>query len=1216
MSSWKEKYNKKYGFKKSDSHSLSDISKTTGISKKGIQEIYNKGIGAYKTNPQSVRPTVTSKEQWAYGRVYSAVMGGKASKVDAKELKMDMGGTIECGSCDWSWDEKDGGNDMYVCHKCGTDNTEKYMIEDEKSKSVNDRILELKYILKYDTEGRSEKQLRKLDDELTYLIRSSFRTGGKIQYVKPISSNEDDRIEFYKGYYKRLSPEGVEVERNQNNLYITGIEEKQFAKGGQTDFNPDGQIKGKVVHASGDAGGMLVGKRHSEGGIKAVNKSTGQPLEMEGGEVVITRGAVSDNKKRSFNGKMMTNRQILSEINESGGGVSFADGGELPNQVNFDCEANYEYGGNTMCGKDLAFAMGGTVTTAIVTDPNEAMADLQSTYGFGDVYGNGGKVEDDVWKSIVSKFLNEFYGDYEDDTWEDYVDSDSVESIQTKYKKTSGRYDREVSFEEAYQTFKSSLTPKELKSIEVSFDEGEYADAEEHDEDKNWNSITIRKVGTYAKGGTIAEKYKNDLFPPTIGYPIIPSFEILFNNGRYQLVDIVNTDIISNNNLLQVPIYEQYGSTSYFDIKQNKTGYARKDYSTGSYELKDLEDVSTNIITKDYLKLNPKESVKKAYDEKQLKVFQDGWEKNVVNTLDGFETKFGKKRYKWQVFQSYDEDRKIIPFSYQIFLNKMFGKKDLAMGVDKRAVNSGFNWSAPVLRRVLLKQDILTGDYFDNPLEFYSLNELVDYYIELSKQKRVGTTYSNLILEYKNSNNEIAENMLTLTGKKREPSSRNYNYYASFGNNGVEKDPSNFIFKFFMGMQVKNRRYDINQPLNCIPFILGDSDLAKKYQEQKNKAEEELKIRLKAEKETQDILDKFVFENYPPLKADAQSKLNSLISQEVELTKLLPFFKGVTNSIQRMKILNELRKNYLAQEDLRLTNPEDVFEFISPSFLLDYYFTQTTQSPVVKLKKASKLDSINFKESQLPLGAYVNVRTEKFKSFFGDWESAYVDDNYTNCSKMINEETKEPKIFYHGVRKFQKGIGGGAMGSGVTRPFGAFTPTDFPASYFSDKLSYAEFYSGQSTNLPKPVRSDGFIYPVFLNIRNPLDLTPLGFEASFKDFREFIILSIGVKIDYTKQILEKIKDVNEPNPVWTYIRNDIRILEILKRAGVDGLIQIGDIPKYDSKGEVVKNRKEWIQEVEYLTFYPNQIKSATTKKSMYSSLFEDIRFKSGGYVSI
>ena len=46
---------------------------------------------------------------------------------------------------------------------------------------------------------------------------------------------------------------------------------------------------GEIKHISGKVGGYLVGKRHSEGGIKAINKSTGQPLEMEGGEVVITR---------------------------------------------------------------------------------------------------------------------------------------------------------------------------------------------------------------------------------------------------------------------------------------------------------------------------------------------------------------------------------------------------------------------------------------------------------------------------------------------------------------------------------------------------------------------------------------------------------------------------------------------------------------------------------------------------------------------------------------------------------------------------------------------------------------------------------------------------------------------------------------------------------------------------------------------------------------
>ena len=94
ITTWKNKYNKKYGYKPNKAHNLSAISKDTGISKKGLQQIYNKGVGAYKTNPSSVRPNVKSKEQWAMARVYSAVMGGKASKIDKKELKMERGGEV------------------------------------------------------------------------------------------------------------------------------------------------------------------------------------------------------------------------------------------------------------------------------------------------------------------------------------------------------------------------------------------------------------------------------------------------------------------------------------------------------------------------------------------------------------------------------------------------------------------------------------------------------------------------------------------------------------------------------------------------------------------------------------------------------------------------------------------------------------------------------------------------------------------------------------------------------------------------------------------------------------------------------------------------------------------------------------------------------------------------------------------------------------------
>lgn len=86
MLTYKQKFNKKYKFPADESHSISDIAKITGYKKSGLDVIYNKGVGAYKTNPASVRPSVKSPEQWAFARVYSAVMGGKAATIDAAHL--------------------------------------------------------------------------------------------------------------------------------------------------------------------------------------------------------------------------------------------------------------------------------------------------------------------------------------------------------------------------------------------------------------------------------------------------------------------------------------------------------------------------------------------------------------------------------------------------------------------------------------------------------------------------------------------------------------------------------------------------------------------------------------------------------------------------------------------------------------------------------------------------------------------------------------------------------------------------------------------------------------------------------------------------------------------------------------------------------------------------------------------------------------------------
>lgn len=84
---YKHDFNKKYGFKKEEDHSLKEISKITGYQMKGIQTIYNKGIGAFKTNPSSVRKNVVSKERWAYARVYAALNPkSKAYKIDKVHL--------------------------------------------------------------------------------------------------------------------------------------------------------------------------------------------------------------------------------------------------------------------------------------------------------------------------------------------------------------------------------------------------------------------------------------------------------------------------------------------------------------------------------------------------------------------------------------------------------------------------------------------------------------------------------------------------------------------------------------------------------------------------------------------------------------------------------------------------------------------------------------------------------------------------------------------------------------------------------------------------------------------------------------------------------------------------------------------------------------------------------------------------------------------------
>ena len=85
--SYKNKFNKKYGFDKDQANSIKEIAKLSNIKYTNALKIVKKGEGAFYSNPQSVRKSVSSARQWGIARLYSAVMGGKATKIDKDLLK-------------------------------------------------------------------------------------------------------------------------------------------------------------------------------------------------------------------------------------------------------------------------------------------------------------------------------------------------------------------------------------------------------------------------------------------------------------------------------------------------------------------------------------------------------------------------------------------------------------------------------------------------------------------------------------------------------------------------------------------------------------------------------------------------------------------------------------------------------------------------------------------------------------------------------------------------------------------------------------------------------------------------------------------------------------------------------------------------------------------------------------------------------------------------
>ena len=85
MTSYKQKFNKKFKQPLNESNSKAKMTRLTGIPTKVLDEIFDRGSAAFYNNPSSVRKSVKTPEAWSFGRIYAFIM--KAYDAKRKGLR-------------------------------------------------------------------------------------------------------------------------------------------------------------------------------------------------------------------------------------------------------------------------------------------------------------------------------------------------------------------------------------------------------------------------------------------------------------------------------------------------------------------------------------------------------------------------------------------------------------------------------------------------------------------------------------------------------------------------------------------------------------------------------------------------------------------------------------------------------------------------------------------------------------------------------------------------------------------------------------------------------------------------------------------------------------------------------------------------------------------------------------------------------------------------
>lgn len=256
---------------------------------------------------------------------------------------------ITCEQCGWQWNTADSKpEDATLCHKCGYNNVSKDIIQinsqhpiDELTRQQNggelpkpteEEVIDLKSN-EMEKHGLEEFVYAEQTDPLSFfaykpiqykiqdficmeqdlvdsLLESDMTKIGKIRICQA-------KINLAENKLKK-----TESEQEYEAWYMSNCIWRDCMNILRANLKAGGRISGCECKEYKD-GGLAYGNSHAKGGMPMTVKSTGQNIEIEGGEGVVNKRSMQMKKEVEYQGKKMTPCEVISSINEMGGGVKF-----------------------------------------------------------------------------------------------------------------------------------------------------------------------------------------------------------------------------------------------------------------------------------------------------------------------------------------------------------------------------------------------------------------------------------------------------------------------------------------------------------------------------------------------------------------------------------------------------------------------------------------------------------------------------------------------------------------------------------------------------------------------------------------------------------------------------------------------------------------------------------------------------------------------------